>query len=78
MRSFFAKYHQDEQLNDEMGRACGIHDETINTCRALAGKSEGYRQLLWSGSGIGPVEGSCDNCNKTSGSIKCRKFYKLS
>lgn len=29
MRSFFARYHQDMQLNDEMGSACGIHDETI-------------------------------------------------
>jgi len=49
MWSFFAKYHQVEQLNDEMGRACDIHDETINACRVLVGKSEGNRQLLWSG-----------------------------
>jgi len=40
MRSFFAKCHQVEQLNDKMGRARGIHDETVNACRVLVGKSE--------------------------------------
>jgi len=49
MRSFFVKCHQVEQLNDKMGRARGIHDETMNACRVLVGKSEGNRQLLWSG-----------------------------
>jgi hypothetical protein len=35
MKSFFATYHEAEQLNDEMCRACDIHDETINACRVL-------------------------------------------
>jgi hypothetical protein len=33
MKNFFAKYHQDMQLNDELGSACGIDDETIMLAR---------------------------------------------
>jgi hypothetical protein len=64
---------------NEMGRACSTNGEKRNTYRILVGKPErkgalGRPRRMWVRQG--PVEGSCEHGNETSGSIKRREVLE--